>query len=298
MKENILSLIKERVLVLDGAMGTEIIKRGVMPDDCPESLNLTNPDLIEKIHTDYRDAGSDIIQSNTFGGNRVKLSQYNLAGKVESINLRGIELVQRVAAESCYISGSMGPTGKLLAPYGNLAAEDAYQAFAEQAQIFADAGVDLINIETMSDLKEAEIALKAVLEVTELPVICNLTYGSNLKTIMGTTPEEAVRVLEETGADIIGTNCGMGPKSMVEVMEVMAGCTELPLCYQPNAGLPVLNKNQQTEYPMTAAEMLEYIPAVLKTGTRIIGGCCGTSPDYIKLVREIVDEYNARGGRI
>ncbi|AGB41257.1 Homocysteine S-methyltransferase/B12 binding domain/Pterin binding enzyme [Halobacteroides halobius DSM 5150] len=285
---SIVDRLEEEILVLDGAMGTELQKRGLEVGDCPEELNLTHPKILKEIHSSYVKAGSDIIQTNTFGANRLKLAEYNLAHKIEKINQQAVKLATEVAGDDVFISASIGPTGKLLEPLGDLSFQQAYHVFGEQAQILEAAGADLINIETMTDLQEARAALIAVKEKTSLPVIINLTYEENLKTMTGTDPQTAITVFEALGADVIGANCSLGPKKLVEIIKLMGQYTATPLCVQPNAGLPVLNENNETIFPMEALEMANYIPQFIEAGVNIIGGCCGSTPEYINLAKKKV----------
>lgn len=278
----LLAKLEKEILVLDGAMGTELQKRSLPVGDCPEELNLTNPAGIKEIHKDYVQAGSDIIQTNTFGANRLKLAEYDLAAKTEKINQQAAQLARETAETDKFVSGSMGPTGQLLAPMGDLSFKTAYQAFREQAQALEAGGVDIINIETMTDLQEARAALIAVKENTSLPVICNLTYDEQLKTVTGTDPITAITVLTSLGADVIGANCSLGPEKLVEVMEIMGQHTDKLLCVQPNAGLPELDEDGNTIFPMQAEKMASYVPDFIQAGVNIIGGCCGSGPEYIK----------------
>ncbi|MCK8816876.1 homocysteine S-methyltransferase family protein [Natroniella sulfidigena] len=281
----LLERLKEEVLILDGAMGTELQNKGLEVGNCPEKLNLTHPDVLQEIHTSYVEAGSDIIQTNTFGANSIKLAKYGLSEELEEINTTAVKLAQEAATENTLISASIGPTGKLFEPMGVLSFEEAYQVFAQQAEVLAAAGADLINIETMIDLQEAKAALIAVKENTSLPVICNLTYESGQRTVTGTDPASAITVLEAAGADIIGANCGLGPAELAEIINIMGQQTASFLAVQPNAGLPVLDENNQTIFPMEAEEMASYGAEFVTAGANIIGGCCGSNPDYIRLLK-------------
>ena len=285
---NFLSRLEEEILVLDGAMGTELHKKGLEVGDCPEELNLTNPEILTEIHQSYVDAGSDIIQTNTFGATRIKLNEYDLGDKVEEINTQAVHLAKKAANKNTLVAASMGPTGKLIEPMGDFPFQAAHDAFAEQAKILEEAGVDLINIETMTDLQEARAALIAVKSTTDLPVICHLTYEDTLKTMTGTDPVTAIEVLDSIGADVIGANCSMGPKGLLKVIEKMNDNTSAKLSVEPNAGLPVLDENDRTVFPMQAEEMVSYVPQFIAAGINIIGGCCGSTPQYIKLLKEKV----------
>ena len=287
----LLDKLEEKILLLDGAMGTELQKRRLKPGDCPEKLNLTRPDVIYQVHKSYVDAGSDIIQANTFGANRFKLSEYDLQDRIADIIKEGVALARSAATGSnVLISGSIGSTGKLLEPMGDLSFQSAYEVFKEQAQLLEEAGVDLINIETMTDIQEARAALIAVKENTSVPVICNLTFDKGGKTISGTDPLTAVTVLEGLKVDVIGINCSLGPEGMIEILKEISKETTMPLCYQPNAGLPVLNDKGETEFPLVSDKMAGYVLEAVKAGANIIGGCCGTGPEYIKQAARILKE--------
>jgi 5-methyltetrahydrofolate--homocysteine methyltransferase len=288
---SLLKKLKDEILVLDGAMGTELYKKGLKVGDCPEKLNLTNPEMLVKIHNSYVRAGSDIIQTNTFGANRIKLSEYDLKEQTRQINQEAVKLAQEAATEDVFISASMGPTGKLIEPLGQLPFQAAYEAFSEQATILEAAGVDVISIETMTDLQEMRAALIAVKENTDLPVICHLTYEDSLKTMTGTDPLTAITVLESLGADVIGANCSMGPEGLLKVIKEMGANTDTYLSVQPNAGLPILDENDQTIFPMKADTMASYIKDFIAAGANIIGGCCGSTPEYIKLVTQEVKNF-------
>ena len=277
-----LERLGEEILILDGAMGTELHNKGLEVGECPEKLNLTQPEVLIEIHRSYVEAGSDIIQTNTFGGTRIKLNEYDLGEQVDKINTQAVKLAQEAREEDTLVAASMGPSGKLIEPMGDFPFQAAYHAFAEQAQILEEAGVDLINIETMTDLQEARAALIAVKETTDLPVICHLTYEDGLKTMTGTDPITAIEVLDSIGADVIGANCSMGPEGLLEVIQKMNAESSVRLSVEPNAGLPELDENDQTIFPMQAQEMAAYAPKFVAAGINIIGGCCGSGPKYIK----------------
>ncbi|MBM7556657.1 homocysteine S-methyltransferase family protein [Halanaerobacter jeridensis] len=283
-----LERLEEEILVLDGAMGTELHNKGLEVGECPEKLNLDQPEIVQSVHQSYVEAGSDIIQTNTFGGTRIKLNEYDLGNQVKEINTQAVKLAQGAAKEDTLVAASMGPTGKLIEPMGDFPFQAAYTAFAEQAQILEAAGVDLINIETMTDLQEARAALIAVKETTDLPVICHLTYEDSLKTMTGTDPVTAIEVLDAIGADVIGANCSMGPEGLLEVIQKMNQDTSARLSVEPNAGLPELDENNETIFPMQAQEMVSYAPQFIAAGINVIGGCCGSTPEYIRQLQDKV----------
>ncbi|MFW6381257.1 MAG: homocysteine S-methyltransferase family protein [Bacillota bacterium] len=295
---SLLEELQQTILVFDGAMGTELQKKG-FKNGPPERFNLTHPEQVKQVHTDYLEAGSDILQTNTFGANRKKLAQAGLESNIKAINQQAVRLVRQSAGSRVYISGTIGPTGYLINPLGELDFAEAVAVFGEQARLLAEAGVDLINIETMSDIREARAALIGVKENTELPVICNLTFEDNLKTLTGTDPVTAVHILEPVGADILGVNCTLGPETMVEIVKIMAGETARPICYQPNAGIPETDDSSCAIFPLGAEEMAAYIEQVVEAGATIVGGCCGSTPDYIKKIKSRVSELTpvGRNGR-
>ena len=283
-----LKRLDNEILVLDGAMGTELHNKGLEVGECPEKLNLDQPEIVQSVHQSYVEAGSDIIQTNTFGGTRIKLNEYDLGDQVKEINTQAVKLAQGAAKEDTLVAASMGPTGKLIEPMGDFPFQAAYTAFAEQAQILEAAGVDLINIETMTDLQEARAALIAVKETTDLPVICHLTYEDSLKTMTGTDPVTAIEVLDAIGADVIGANCSMGPEGLLKVIQKMNQDTSARLSVEPNAGLPELDENNETIFPMQAQEMVSYAPQFIAAGINVIGGCCGSTPEYIRQLKDKV----------
>ena len=284
-KSDFKKLLEERILVFDGAMGTMLQVRGLKTSECPEIYNLFHKDIIKNIQEQYVSVGCDIIQTNTFGANRIKLSQYGLANSVNDINQHAVEIAKEAAKTKCLVAGDMGPVGKLLYPFGDLNFDELYETFYEQAKVLIQEGVDLINIETMSDIHEAKIAVMAVKAAGNVPIICSITYQQNLRNLMGADPETAITTLEALGVDVIGTNCGFGPDKMVEVLKRSHQVSDAYLIAQPNAGLPKFVDNK-TVYDLSPDHMTEYIEPLIQSGANIIGGCCGTTPEHI---RRIVD---------
>jgi 5-methyltetrahydrofolate--homocysteine methyltransferase len=277
-------LKKKRILVADGAWGTELIKKNLAPGDIPEVWNLERPSVVKKIAQDYRKAGADIILTNTFGANRLKLKRTGFTGEVKEINRVGVELSKEVAGGSL-IFASIGPTGEFLKPVGD---------FSEQVKGILEGGADGIIIETMSDVKEALCALKAVRKNSSLPVGVTFSFNKGHKgfaTMMGEDPKRIVLAVAEEKADIIGANCGsITIEDMVEIAKIMKKSTSLPLWIKPNAGIPVVKKGK-TLYPQTPEEMASFIPRLIEAGAKIIGGCCGTTPEHIRQIRDKVDQY-------
>ncbi len=290
--KDLLERIKNGVLVADGAMGTMLMACGLKPGDVPESFNLTQPEILEKIASLYLDAGAEIIQTNTFGASPLKLSFYSLDGKTEEINRNAVLAVRKVVGERAYISASCGPSGRLLKPYGDTEPEDVYSSFERQLKTLIHSGVDIICIETMTDLTEATLAIKAAKTVSpSTPVMATMTFDPTPRgfyTIMGINIEQAAKGLETAGADIIGSNCGNGIENMVKIAREFRAYSTLPLIIQSNAGLPEI-KGNKTIYPETPEFMAEKAKELVSIGVSIIGGCCGTTPEHIRALCEILN---------
>jgi len=293
MKEWEKRLLSNKVLVLDGAWGTEMIKRGLLPGKCPELWNLQRPEDVRAIAKSYREAGADIILANTFGANRFKLKRAGIfsPSKVKEINKRGVELSKEVAGD-CLVFASVGPTGEFLEPLGEVTESEMISCFSEQVEAFVEGGADGVIIETMVDINEARCALKAVLENSRLPVAVSMTFTrgkTGYATIMGITPDKAACELDKAGADIVGANCSFGIEDMVRVAGIMRPVTDLPLWIKPNAGIPEL-KEDRTIYPDSPEYMASFVPQLIKEGVSMIGGCCGTTPEHIRLIAKKVKE--------
>jgi len=286
MNTPFLEAVMQRALVLDGAMGTMLQERGLRPGQAPEELNLTLPNVVADVHHQYRDAGADIIVTNTFGGNREKLSHYGLEGTLREINRAGVKIARAAAGESAYIAASIGPTGRFVEPVGDMSFDETFSVFREQAEVLIEAGADLITLETFLDIKEIRAAVIAIREISAtIPIIAMLTFDDNGRSVLGTPPEAAAITLEAVGANIVGSNCGLGVDGIYDVLCSMRRVTDLPLISQANAGLPIL-KEGRTVFPGTPEEMTTYHDRLLDLGVRIIGGCCGTTPAHIRAIRE------------
>lgn len=282
-------IIRERVLVLDGAMGTMLQARGLKAGKSPEEMNLSLPDVVAGIHREYLEAGADILVTNTFGGSRAKLEHYGLEAGVNDINRAAVKIARSVVGERAYVAGSIGPTGRFVEPVGDATFNEMKQIFAGQAAALIDAGADLLTLETFLDIKEIRAALIAIRELSStIPVLAMLTFDDNGRSVLGTSPQAAAITLEACGADVVGSNCGLGPDGMTAVMESMRSVTRLPLISQANAGLPTL-VDGATIFPASPDEMTLYHDRLLALNVRIIGGCCGTTPAHIRAIRTALD---------
>ena len=283
------------VLVGDGAMGTMLLERGLKPGEPPESFNLSRRETLEEISSLYLAAGADLIETNTFGASPLKLSFYSLEDKTEEINRNGVLSVRRIVGDRAYVSGSCGPSGKLLKPYGDAEPQDIYESFRTQMRTLIDAEVDVICIETMTDLTEATLAVKAAKSISRMtPVIATMTFGpmrNGFYTVMGVGVRDAARGLEEAGADIIGSNCGNGIENMIKIAREFLDSSSLPVIIQSNAGIPTLDGGRAS-YPETPEFMAEKARQLVSCGVAVIGGCCGTTPEHIRALRKMVDSVN------
>ena len=295
-----LKRLSERPLLSDGAMGTMLHARGVDFERCFDELNLTDPDLISEIHKAYVLSGSDIIQTNTFGANHFKLSRHGLEDQVGMINKAGVELVRRAIADSktdrpVLVAGDIGPLGVRIAPYGRVQAEQARMAFVEQIDALVGANVDLIMIETISDLFEIVAAIEAGKEVfsrrkVDLPICASMTFTRDDRTILGDDPVKVARSLAEAGADVIGVNCSGGPAQLMRLMKAMRqALPEVYISVQPNAGWPE-QAGGRIMYPADPEYFGNYATAFCEAGASIVGGCCGTTPKHISAMRLALDE--------
>ncbi|MFA7402470.1 MAG: homocysteine S-methyltransferase family protein [Pelobacteraceae bacterium] len=278
--------MQEQVLILDGAMGTMLQERGLQAGQSPEELNLTMPDVVASVHRDYIQAGADIIITNTFGGSRFKLSHYGLENQLAEINSRAVEIARAAAGSKAYVGASIGPTGQFVEPLGEVSFDRMKAAFHEQAEALVSAGADLITLETFLDIKECRAAVIAIREVSAtIPIIAMLTFEDNGRSVLGTPPEAAAITLAAAGADIVGSNCGLGVDGIYDILCRMRQVTGLPLISQANAGLPQL-VGDRTVFPGTPDEMTAYHERMIALGVRIIGGCCGTTPAHIRAMKQ------------
>ena len=277
------------VLLSDGAMGTRLQAEGLGPGEAPEAWNLTRPEILEKIAAAYIKAGSDLVHTNSFGASPIKLAGHGLADRCAEINQAAASAAVRAVAGRGLVSGSIGPCGQLLAPYGEADPAEVREGFGIQARALVAGGVDMLTVETMIDLAEAVLAVQAAREaVGEGAVLVSMTFDPTPRgwfTIMGNDIPTVARELAAAGADVIGSNCGQGTEGMLSVAREFAKTTDLPLLIQANAGLPILTEGK-VHYPETPTEMAAVLPELLAAGVKIIGGCCGTTPAHIVALRE------------
>jgi 5-methyltetrahydrofolate--homocysteine methyltransferase len=282
MTHPFLSRLQNEILVFDGAMGTLLQASGLPRGACPDEWNLSHPEKVRDCHRAYFAAGADVVQTNTFGATRTRLKDYGLQDQVEEINVRGARMAREAAfGDGKLVAGSIGPSGKFLQPFGELAFEAAYDIFKEQAQALIKGGVDLLIIETMVDLQEMRAALLAARDVSPVPIIAQMSFTKDSRTVTGTDPVTALSVLSAMGADVVGTNCMIGPAEMLPVFERLASTTDHPLSAQPNAGMPQLD-GDETVFPGTPELIAEHGEMFVLAGANIVGSCCGTSPEHTK----------------
>jgi 5-methyltetrahydrofolate--homocysteine methyltransferase len=284
---------RHEVLIADGAMGTMLFESGLNPGECPETVNLSRPELLEDIARAYWQAGADILHTNTFGASPLKLAEYNLHDQCHQINCAAILAARRGAADHTIISLSCGPSGRIPKPYGDTDPEELRQSYEKQLACTLSEPVDMITVETMTDLTEATIAVSSARQVApDTPICATMTFDKTPRgffTIMGVTIEQAAAELLQAGADIIGSNCGNGIENMVEIAAEFRKHTEAPLLIQANAGIPE-NKNGRLIYPESPEFMAERCRALPGLGVNIIGGCCGTTPEHIAAIRSILKQ--------
>ena len=287
-----------QVIVFDGAMGTMLYNKGVFINQCYDELNLRAPDLIRDVHKAYKKAGAEVLETNTFGANRIKLAQYGLEGQVADINRAAARIAREVADDDVLVAGAVGPLGVRLEPFGPTSLEEARTAFREQLQALKDGGCDVFILETFADLHEIEQAILAAHEVdATIPVIAQMTIGSDCHTPYGVTVEDIAQSLDAFGADIIGLNCSVGPQIILDAVEKMAPVTRRKLSAQPNAGMP-RDVSGRSMYMASPEYMATYAHHLVQAGARIVGGCCGTTPEHIAAMVEGVRPLSPRQARV
>jgi homocysteine S-methyltransferase len=292
----------DRVVLFDGAMGTMLYSKGVFINQCYDELNARSPDLVRSVHQAYVNAGAEAIETNSFGANRVKLAQYGLESQVGDLNRRAAELARDVAGTEVLVAGAVGPLGVRLEPYGPTSADEARTIFREQMAGLRAGGVDIFILETFADLHEIQQAIAAARELDpSVPVIAQVTVGTDLVTPFGATPEDIARALDGWGADVIGLNCSVGPQTILEAIERMATVTRRKLSAMPNAGMP-REVGGRHMYMASPEYMASYARHLIHAGAKVVGGCCGTTPEHIKAmvegVRPLTPRFEVRGSRV
>ena len=283
-------------LLADGALGSLLMERGLAPGEPPERFCLDRPEVLEEIARSYLAAGAEILQADSFGASPLQLARHGLEGRAAEINRAAVGIVRRAAGDRAYVWASIGPSGRLLKPYGDTDPAIVYESFLAQARAMLEAGPDLVAVETMTDLAEAVLAVRAVREAgAGIPVVATMTFERRRKdffTVMGNTIPETAVALAGAGADMVGSNCGNGIEAMVAIAREFRAATSLPLVIRPNAGLPEV-RGDATVYPETPEFMAARLPELLDLRPAIVGGCCGTTPGHIRAFRVVLD---ARGG--
>ena len=291
----------ERVIIFDGAMGTMLYSKGVFINQCYDELNLKAPDLVREVHVAYAKVGAEVLETNTFGANRIKLSQYGLEAQVKEINRAAARIAREVAGDDHLVAGAVGPLGVRIEPYGPTSVDEAFRAFEEQMAALKEGGVDCFLLETFGDLAEIAQAVRAARTVDPtIPVIAQMTIGVDGRTSYGASPEDLARVLDKLEVDVIGLNCSVGPQAMLEAIEKMAAVTHRKLSAQPNAGMP-RDVGGRSMYMASPEYMASYARHLVQAGAKIVGGCCGTTPDHVRAivsgVRPLAPRVSGLGSR-
>jgi len=279
------------ILISDGATGTYLQANGLEPGGCPEYMNVSHPQVIRQMASEYFAAGSDMVETNSFGGSRYMLKKYDHGDRVEELNRLAAEHARAAAPAGRFVLGSIGPTGEFLVPNGTATEQEMYDVFAEQARGLAAGGIDAFCIETMSDMGEMSLAIRAAKESTGLPVLATLTFDKGPRgyfTMFGITPAGAAEQLAEAGADVVGSNCGIAINQMIEIIAAMRKATDRPILTHVNAGIPKIEDGRRIVYPDKPEAMAAKYLQLVQAGANIVGGCCGTSPDHIRAIANLL----------
>jgi len=283
-----------KIILFDGGMGSEVFKRGIMPGKLPDTLNIDHPKVIFEIHKAYYDAGADMCQSNTFGSNFINLKNYKLEDRIREINMGSLENIKKACPPNRLIVADIGPSGEFRPPVGKASPDQWISSFEKQAALLED-GVDLWHIETMSDIEEMKAALEAVKTISKKPIISSMTYKKTKRgfyTIMGDSLEKCVQFQEDQKVDVIGANCTLGSDEMVNLMKDLKILTDKPISIKPNAGQPRMDSNNIAVYDQPIKDFVNDIGEMIQLGAKIVGGCCGTSPDTIQEIRKLIDSLS------
>ena len=288
---DILEKVRKEGLVFDGAMGSILIGKGITGGEASELWNLKHPDIIMEIHRAYYDAGSDVASANTYGASAIKLKKMGVTQSVEEVNRTGVKIARKACGKGQYVAGELGSLGDMLHPMGPVSFNEAVDCFAHQAGFLEDEGVDLFLIETIFDINIALAAIKAIRSVSEKPVFCSLTFKKMKKgffTIFGNTPKDSMKSLVNAGASVVGANCSMGSKTMIDLADEIKKEIDVPVIIMPNAGMPETTKDNAVFYPEDETFFANNIKKIKGLGVEVVGGCCGTTPEYIKKIKEII----------
>lgn len=280
-----------KIILFDGGMGSEIFKRGITPGRLPDTLNIEKPDIIYEIHKAYYDVGADMCQSNTFGASYLNLQIYKVENQIKEINERALDNIKKACPPNRLIVADIGPSGEFRPPVGKASPDQWVSSFTKQANILEN-GVDLWHIETMSDIEEMLVAIEAIRKTSTKPIISSMTYKKTKRgffTIMGDSLEKCVRIQENAGVDIIGANCTLGSDEMVHLIKELKSITDTPISAKPNAGQPRIDSNNRAYYDQPVKDFVSDIHQIIKLGAKIVGGCCGTTPDTIREIRKVID---------
>jgi 5-methyltetrahydrofolate--homocysteine methyltransferase len=292
MANSLLKLLKEKIVLFDGAMGTMLMKAGQVSLKTPILLNLDEPDLVTDIHRQYYSAGADVVITNTFGGSPLKLTADGLEQQLVDLNRKAVNLARQACPDGKFVAGDIGPSGKMIQPLGDVAPQEMQENFFSQARVLIESGVDLIIIETMYSLEEALTAVQGVRKAGDILLLASMTYSKTKNgffTVMGENISQCVSALEGAGADMMGANCTLNSTDTIDLTKELRAATDRPLLIQPNAGKPVTSKGM-TYYEQAPAEFARDAKKIHAAGADMIGGCCGTTPDFIRAVKEELAE--------
>ncbi|MCF8069006.1 MAG: homocysteine S-methyltransferase family protein [Desulfobacterales bacterium] len=288
---DILEKVKKDGLLFDGGMGSMLIKAGLTGGKASEIWNLEKPDVIKDIHQAYYDAGADVATTNTFGASSVKLERMGVTEDIGALNRAAVKIARKAAGEGKYVAGDIGPLGEMLQPSGTISVEQAIDSFTEQAGYLEETGVDLFIVETIFDINEALAAIKGIQSVSQKPIFCTLTFQqmeNGFFTIMGNNPADSMKQLADAGASAVGANCSIASNTMIDLARELKACIDIPVITQPNAGMPETGEGDIVSYPENEDFFSNSIKEIKALGVEIVGGCCGTTPKYIKRVKEII----------
>ena len=280
-----------KIVLFDGGMGSEIFKRGIKPGKLPDTLNIEKPEIIYEIHKAYYDVGADMCQSNTFGASFLNLQIYKVEKQIEEINKRALDILKRACPPNHLVVADIGPSGEFRPPVGKASSDQWVSSFIKQASILEN-GVDLWHIETMSDIEEMIAAIEAIKSISKKPILSSMTYKKTKKgfyTIMGDSLEKCVQIQEEANVDVIGANCTLGSDEMVLLIKELNNLTNKPFSAKPNAGQPRIDNNNRAHYDQPIEEFINDIREIIQLGAKVVGGCCGTSPDTIAEIKKVID---------